>query len=59
MLMKSYGHNREATSEGYTLIPHDMYQKLADPNSLEKTKASEMELLRERTTKRIRSGDKK
>ncbi|MHC8383964.1 tyrosine-type recombinase/integrase [Pseudomonas sp. LB3P14] len=58
-LMKSYGHSRETTSEGYTLIPQDLYQKFADPNSVEKTKASEMELLRERTTKRIRSGDKK
>src|SRR3989344_495170 len=55
-LTKSYGHNRETTSEGYTLIPHDLYKKLADPNSVEKTKASEMELLRERTTKRIRTG---
>lgn len=58
-LSKSYGHNREATSEGYTLIPHDIYQLLADPNSVEKTKASEMQALRERTSKRIRSGDKK
>ncbi|MGE4405297.1 MULTISPECIES: tyrosine-type recombinase/integrase [Pseudomonadaceae] len=58
-LSKSYGHNRETTSEGYTLIPHDIYQLLAAPNSVEKTKAREMQLLRERTSKRIRTGDKK
>ncbi len=53
------GHNSQATSEGYALIPHDMYEQLADPSSLEKTKASEMQLLRDRTSKRIRTGDKK
>lgn len=58
-LSKSYGHQREMTSEGYTLIPLDLYQLLAEPSELIKTKASEMELLRERTTKRIRTGDKK
>lgn len=58
-LTKSFGHNQQMTSEGYTLIPHDIYHLLADPNSVQKTKASEMELLRERTTKRIRMGDKK
>lgn len=58
-LSKSYGHNREATSEGYTLIPQDLYQILADPHSVEKTKATEMQKLRERTSKRIRTGDKK
>lgn len=58
-LSRSYGHRREMTSEGYTLIPLDLYQLLAEPSELIKTKASEMELLRERTTKRIRTGDKK
>ncbi|WP_350647057.1 site-specific integrase [Pseudomonas sp. HY13-MNA-CIBAN-0226] len=58
-LSKSYGHRREMTSEGYTLIPLDLYQLLAEPSPLVKTKASEMELLRERTHKRIRTGDKK
>lgn len=58
-LMKSWGHKNPETSEGYTLIPMDIYQMLAEPNSVMRTKASEMELLRNRTTKRIRLGDKK
>lgn len=53
------GHNHQSTSQGYALIPHDAYKQLADPSSLEKTKASEMQLLRNRTSKRICTGDKK
>lgn len=58
-LTKSYGHNSETTSEGYTLIPFDIFQKLREPNAVVKTKAGEMHTLRERTTKRIRTGDVK
>lgn len=58
-LAKSWGHNSATTSEGYTMIPHDIFQKLIQPNALEKTKEGEMQKLRERTTKRIRAGDKK
>jgi integrase/recombinase XerC len=59
LLAQSWGHNHTTTSEGYTKIPHDIYQKLCQPDSLLKTKAGEMQLLRERTTKRIKTGDKK
>lgn len=59
ILSKSLGHNQSRTSENYTLIPHDIYQKLSHPESVEKTKASEMQRLRDRTSKRIQSGDKK
>lgn len=58
-LAKSWGHNSETTSEGYTLIPHDIFQKLMQPSALEKTKEGEMRKLRDRTTKRIRAADKK
>ena len=58
-LMKSWGHKSPETSEGYTLIPFDIYLMLAEPNSVMRTKSSEMELLRNRTTKRIRMGDSK
>jgi site-specific recombinase XerD len=59
VLARSWGHNSATTSEGYTLIPHDIFQKLMLPNAIEKTKEGEMQKLRERTTKRIRTGDKK
>jgi len=58
-LSRSWGHNSPTTSEGYTLIPHDIFQKLIQPNAVEKTKEGEMKKLRERTSKRIRAGDKK
>ena len=59
MLAKAYGHNSSTTSEGYTKIPHDIYEKLRKPGTELKTKAGEMKLLRERTTKRINTSDKK
>ena len=59
MLSVGHGHSSVTTSEGYTQIPHDIYQKLCKPDSLDKTKAGEMHTLRERTTKRIKTGDKK
>lgn len=59
ILSRSLGHNHATTSENYTLIPHDIYQQLSSPDSVEQTKASEMHRLRERTSKRIKSGDKK
>ncbi|MHC8324610.1 tyrosine-type recombinase/integrase [Pseudomonas sp. LB1P83] len=59
MLSIGHGHSHSTTSEGYTQIPHDIYQKLCKPDSLVKTKCGEMHVLRERTTKRIKTGDKK
>lgn len=59
LLSQMYGHESSTTSEGYTKIPHDIYEKLCKPDSLQKTKAGEMHTLRERTTKRIKTGDKK
>lgn len=59
MLSIGHGHSHTTTTEGYTQIPHDIYQRLCKPDSLIKTKCGEMHALRERTTKRIRSGDKK
>ena len=59
LLSKAFGHNSKTTSEGYTQIPHDIYQKLRKPGTELKTKAGEMKLLRERTTKRINTSDKK
>lgn len=58
-LSLGYGHASITTTEWYTQIPHDIYQKLCKPDSLDKTKAGEMQTLRERTTKRIRSTDRK
>ena len=59
MLSIGHGHSHSTTSEGYTQIPHDIYQKLCKPDSLIKTKCGEMQVLRERTTKRIKTGDRK
>lgn len=59
LLAKAYGHNSTTTSEGYTKIPHDIYEKLRKPGTELRTKAGEMKLLRERTTKRINASDKK
>ncbi len=59
LLAKAFGHNSATTSEGYTKIPHDIYEKLRKPGTELKTKAGEMRLLRERTTKRINTSDKK
>lgn len=59
LLAKAFGHNSATTSEGYTKIPHDIYEKMRKPGTELKTKASEMKLLRERTTKRINTSDKK
>ena len=59
LLAQAFGHNSATTSEGYTKIPHDIYEKLRKPGTELKTKAGEMRLLRERTTKRINTSDKK
>ncbi|EXF95196.1 integrase [Pseudomonas fluorescens HK44] len=59
MLSIGHGHSHTTTTEGYTQIPHDIYQKLCKPDSLLKTKCGEMHVLRERTTRRIKTGDKK
>ena len=59
MLSIGHGHAHSTTSEGYTQIPHDIYQKLCRPDSILKTKCGEMHALRLRTTKRIKTGDRK
>lgn len=58
LLAQAFGLNSATTSEGYTKIPHDIYEKLRKPGTELKTKAGEMRLLRERTTKRINTSDK-
>lgn len=59
MLSVGHGHSYTTTTEGYAQIPHDIYQKLCTPDSLIKTKCGEMHVLRERTTIRIKTGDRK
>ncbi|MBK4998607.1 tyrosine-type recombinase/integrase [Pseudomonas sp. S31] len=59
MLSIGHGHAYMTTTEGYAQIPHDIYQKLCKPDSLLKTKCGEMQVLRDRTTRRIKTGDKK
>jgi len=56
---RSLGHNHLNTTEIYSLIPQDIYRKLCLPGSIGKTKAAEMQGLKERTFKPISSGDKK
>ncbi|MHA5498399.1 tyrosine-type recombinase/integrase [Pseudomonas aeruginosa] len=56
---KSHGHTLISTTETYTLIPHDIYRQLCLPDSVVRTKAAEMQGLRDRTFKRIGTGDTK
>ncbi|MFC5694840.1 tyrosine-type recombinase/integrase [Pseudomonas sp. GCM10022186] len=55
-VQKSLGHARLSTSEIYTQIPYDLYQKLLRPGSESKTKAGEMEELVKQTRLRIDAG---
>lgn len=58
-VQKTLGHSRLTTSETYTQIPHDLYQKLVRPGTETKTKAGEMAELSQQTRLRIDAGDMK
>lgn len=58
-VQKTLGHSKLSTSEVYTQIPYDLYQKFLRPGTEVKTKASEMEELVKQTRLRIDAGDSK
>lgn len=55
-VQKTLGHSKLSTSEIYTQIPYDLYQKLLSPGSETKTKAGEMEELVKQTRLKIDAG---
>lgn len=59
VVQKSLGHSHLSTSEVYTQIPQDIYQKLCRPDSETKTKAGEMEELVQQTRLKFSLGDVK
>lgn len=58
-VQKTLGHSKLSTSEIYTQIPYDLYQKLVRPGAETKTKAGEMAELSQQTRLTIRAGDMK
>ena len=58
-VQKTLGHSKLTTSEIYTQIPYDLYQKFLRPGTEIKTKAGEMEELVKQTRLRIDLGDTK
>ena len=58
-VQKTLGHSLLKTSEVYTQIPYDLYQKLVRPGTETKTKAGEMAELSQQTRLKIDAGDKK
>jgi len=58
-VQKTLGHSQLKTSETYTQIPFDLYQKLVSPGTETKTKAGEMAELSLQTRLRIDAGDMK
>ena len=58
-VQKTLGHSELSTSEVYTQIPYDLYQKLVRPGTETKTKAGEMAELSQQTRLRIDAGDTK
>ena len=58
-VQKTLGHSRLSTSETYTQIPYDLYQKLVRPGTETKTKAGEMAELSQQTRLKIDAGDMK
>ncbi|HBP6832631.1 TPA: integrase [Pseudomonas aeruginosa] len=58
-VQKTFGHSDLSTTEVYTHIPYDLYQKLLRPGTETKTKAGEMEELVKKTRLRIDIGDSK
>lgn len=58
-VQKTLGHSQLKTSETYTQIPFDLYQKLVRPGTEAKTKAGEMAELWQQTRLRIDAGDTK
>jgi len=59
IVQKTLGHSKLKTTETYTQIPHDLYQKLVRPGAETKTKAGEMTVLAQQTRLRIDAGDMK
>ncbi|EKT4493113.1 tyrosine-type recombinase/integrase [Pseudomonas sp. YQ_6] len=58
-VQKTLGHSQLQTSEIYTQIPYDLYQKLIRPGAEAKTKAGEMLELSQQTRLKINAGDSK
>lgn len=58
-VQKTLGHSQLKTSETYTQIPFDLYQKLVSPGTETRTKAGEMAELSLQTRLRIDAGDMK
>lgn len=58
-VQKTLGHAQLKTSEAYTQIPFDLYQKLVRPGAETKTKAGEMSELSHQTRLKIDAGDRK
>lgn len=58
-VQKTLGHSHLNTSETYTQIPYDLYQKLVRPGTETKTKAGEMAELSQQTRLKIDAGDMK
>lgn len=58
-VQKTLGHAQLKTSEVYTQIPFDLYQKLVRPGTETKTKAGEMLELSQQTRLKIDAGDSK
>lgn len=58
-VQKTLGHSQLKTSETYTQIPFDLYQKLVSPGTETRTKAGEMAELSLQTRLRIDVGDMK
>ncbi|ETU79890.1 hypothetical protein Q095_00343 [Pseudomonas aeruginosa PS50] len=59
VVQKTLGHSKLSTSEIYTQIPFDLYQKLVRPGTETKTKAGEMAELSQQTRLKIDAGDMK
>jgi len=55
-VQKTLGHSHLNTSETYTQIPYDLYQKLVRPGTEAKTKAGEMAELSQQTRLKIDAG---
>lgn len=55
-VQKTLGHSKLSTSEIYTQIPYDLYQRLLSPGTETKTKAGEMEELVNQTRLKIDVG---